>query len=461
MVAGGAGVLVEDPAYTSRFSQTFRIPAGTTSLGFTFHLEGFAPDPIGPPDAFEVALLDHCTGLPVVSTAQGLTETDALLNVQADGTTYFGNQVTVAGLSTSGSVGDYSQPHSVVVDLRDVTPDTVATLFFDLLGFGAVNSRVVIDDVFLVTSGDSPPTSLTLGHTSVAENAAGAAVGDLTVTDPDVGDTHTFTVTDPRFEVVGATLKLKTGVALDFEAEPTVALSVTATDAGGLSITRPFTITVVDVNEAPTSLTLGNATVPENAPGAAIGDLTVTDPDVGDTHTFTVSDPRFEVAGATLKLKTGVALDFESEPTVAPLRHRHRRRRPLDHPRVHDHGRQRERGPHVTDPGQRGGAGERRRRRRRRPHGHRPRRRRHPHLHRQRPPVRGRRRHAEAQDRRDPRLRGRTIGRPSPSPPPTPAGCRSSGRSRSTSSTSTRCPRRSPSTTAASPRGRPARRSGR
>src|SRR5204863_280118 len=120
------------------------------------------------------------------------------------------------------------------------------------------------------------PTALDLRNASVPENAAGAAIGTLTVTDPDVGDTHTFTVSD--------------------------------TDIGGLSISRSFTIAVNDVNEAPTALDLSNASVPENAAGAAIGTLTVTDPDAGDTHTFTVSDSRFEVVGTTLKLKDGVSL---------------------------------------------------------------------------------------------------------------------------------------------------------
>ena len=107
-VTGGVGVLDEDSTFTSRLSQTFQVPAGATSLRFTFHTEGFAADATGPPDAFEVALLDAGTGQPAAGVIQDLTGTDALLNVQADGTTYFGSQVTIAGISASGAVGDYS-----------------------------------------------------------------------------------------------------------------------------------------------------------------------------------------------------------------------------------------------------------------------------------------------------------------------------------------------------------------
>ncbi len=136
------------------------------------------------------------------------------------------------------------------------------------------------------------------------------------MTDPDVGDTHTFTVSDPRFQVVGNVLELASGVSLSHETEPTVPLAITATDQGGLSVTDNFTITVLHVNHAPTNVTLDNTTVLEDAPGAVIGNLTVTDPDVGDTHTFTVSDPRFQVVGSVLELASGVSLSHETEPTV-------------------------------------------------------------------------------------------------------------------------------------------------
>src|SRR5206468_905820 len=105
-----------------------------------------------------------------------------------------------------------------------------------------------------------------------------------------VGDVHTFAVSDDRFEVVGGALKLKEGISLDQDAEPAVSVDVTATDSGGLSFTRDFTITitVASGNTAPTDLSLNGSTVAENAAGAAIGTLTVTDPDAGDTHTFAV-----------------------------------------------------------------------------------------------------------------------------------------------------------------------------
>ena len=91
------------------------------------------------------------------------------------------------------------------------------------------------------------PDDITLSASQVAEGQDGATVGKLTAHDPDSGDTHTYTVSDARFEVTSdGTLKLKAGQHLDYAAEKTVALTVTATDAGGLSTQKTFTLNVQD-----------------------------------------------------------------------------------------------------------------------------------------------------------------------------------------------------------------------
>ena len=71
----------------------------------------------------------------------------------------------------------------------------------------------------------------------------------------DAGDTHTWTVDDVRFEIVGGQLRLVAGQSLDFEAEPTVNLTITATDQGG--------------GVGP-KLTIENAIAAANANGAAV-----------------------------------------------------------------------------------------------------------------------------------------------------------------------------------------------
>ncbi len=163
---------------------------------------------------------------------------------------------------------------------------------------------------------NAAPTGIDLASATVVENTSGAVVGALTVVDPDDGDAHSFAVSDDRFEVVDGQLKLRDGISLDFEATPSLDVVVTATDKAGNQVYETFSIAVGDVNEAQTSLALGNGHVTENAVGAVVGTIFVADPDAGDIQSLQVSDSRFEVVDNALKLKDGVSLDFEIEPSI-------------------------------------------------------------------------------------------------------------------------------------------------
>lgn len=167
-----------------------------------------------------------------------------------------------------------------------------------------------------VTDVNDAPSSISLAANTVNENAAGAVIGTLSSVDEDAVDTVTYSVSDARFEIVGDQLKLKAGVSLDFETASSIVLDVTATDAAGLTFTQQFTITVTDVNEAPSAISLNVASVSEKDAAAVIGTLTTTDVDAGDTVSYSVSDARFEVVGGELKLKSGVFLDYATASSI-------------------------------------------------------------------------------------------------------------------------------------------------
>jgi hypothetical protein len=105
-----------------------------------------------------------------------------------------------------------------------------------------------LDGISLVL-GNQAPTDIGLSQVTVVENTDGAVVGTVTVHDPNAADTHTLTVSDPRFEIVDSVLKLKDGYRLDHTTEPAVAFDITAVDRGGLSLTKTFVISVRYVNE--------------------------------------------------------------------------------------------------------------------------------------------------------------------------------------------------------------------
>ncbi|KOR28170.1 hypothetical protein TI03_05325, partial [Achromatium sp. WMS1] len=193
---------------------------------------------------------------------------------------------------------------------------TYGTVDFTNVTIG--NARIFEVQPTLSASTNRAPTAITLDNTEVTENIIGDVVGNLTVVDPNTNDTHTFSVNDDRFEVASNTLKLKDGQSLDYETNSTIDLVVTAKDNGGLTKSQVFTITVQDQddNDAPTDITLDDNWVEENKTADIVGNLTVTDSNPDDTHTFSVDDARFEIIDNKLKLRNGVALDYEVATSV-------------------------------------------------------------------------------------------------------------------------------------------------
>jgi Ca2+-binding RTX toxin-like protein len=98
---------------------------------------------------------------------------------------------------------------------------------------------------------NQPPTAITLTNATIQENVAGGTIGALTVSDPNGDTAFTFATSDARFQVTGSPgayqLALASGVALDYETEHSVNVTVTATDAGGLSSSQTLNIGVVDM----------------------------------------------------------------------------------------------------------------------------------------------------------------------------------------------------------------------
>ena len=145
---------------------------------------------------------------------------------------------------------------------------------------------------------------------TLAERTPGAVVGRLSTVDADPDDAHVYALDDPRFEVAGDVLKLRDGVAVDYDDGPSIALQVTSTDRRGLSCTAAFTLAVLDLNRAPTAIFLDNLAVTERVPGAIVGLLSTSDPDIDDVHAYGVDDARFEIVETLLKLRDDVAVNY-------------------------------------------------------------------------------------------------------------------------------------------------------
>ncbi|MGB6301566.1 MAG: PKD domain-containing protein, partial [Rivularia sp. (in: cyanobacteria)] len=154
----GQAVLTEESRLNSSFTQNFIIPEEAKYLQFTILESDLDSSNLAPGDAFEVALLNN-QNLSLAGTAAGLTQTDALLNIQHDGDTYFSNKVNISGTTSSGNQIDLNVTRTVTIDISHINPNTEATLYFDLLGFGDKESRVVIDNVRILTDDILIPTA--------------------------------------------------------------------------------------------------------------------------------------------------------------------------------------------------------------------------------------------------------------------------------------------------------------
>ncbi|MCV9387600.1 LamG-like jellyroll fold domain-containing protein [Reichenbachiella ulvae] len=153
------------------------------------------------------------------------------------------------------------------------------------------------------------PTDLSLSATSVLENAAiGTVVATISTTDADVDDSFTYSLVASSGDVVALGQdeiivevdnalpfvisgdQIVTNAELDFETRSSYDVELTVSDAAGDSYTESFTLTVENVAEAPVAISLSNNTIAENnALQEVIGELSVEDPDQGETYTYSVS----------------------------------------------------------------------------------------------------------------------------------------------------------------------------
>ncbi|XP_048577481.1 protocadherin Fat 4 isoform X2 [Nematostella vectensis] len=178
-----------------------------------------------------------------------------------------------------------------------------------------------------ITDQNDAPTGINLpgngGDLSVYENSrSGTVISAIKLVDQD-GDPPSCSLTDDaggRVAVQGT--NLITGSAnSDFEESAVLHITLSCSDGKVQSIQKSFNITVKDVNEVPTDITLSHRQVLENEANTRIGIITVTDPDVNQSHRCTVCDVIDEgrcdasadfIVDERLQLLTSRGLDFES-----------------------------------------------------------------------------------------------------------------------------------------------------
>jgi hypothetical protein len=288
---------------------------------------------------------DGTTNFVYTFTRTGAT-TDALtVNYTVGGTATFNTDYTQTGAAsftaTTGTVTFAAGSDTATVTI-DPTADTNVeddeTVTLNLApGTGyaigttdAVVGIITNTDTDTETPSNQAPTDLALSATTVDENVpVNTVIGTFSTTDPDSGNSFTYSLVtgtgdtdNTAFSIVGNQLQINNSP--DFETKNSYSIRVKTTDQGGLEFEKVLVITVNDVNEtpsnlAPTDLALSATTVNENvAPNTVIGTFSSTDPDTGNTFTYSLvagtgdtDNTAFSIVGNQLQINNSP--DFETK----------------------------------------------------------------------------------------------------------------------------------------------------
>ncbi|TXC78672.1 cadherin domain-containing protein [Luteibaculum oceani] len=147
-----------------------------------------------------------------------------------------------------------------------------------------------------ITYSNHAPTAINLTATSIDENAgANALVGTMSSVDQNSGQTHSYSFVagtgdtdNGSFSIDGNSLKATNN--LNFEVKSSYSVRIRTTDNLGCFYDQTVSITVNDVNDDITAVSLDNSDINENASvNAVIGNVIVSDEDQGQIHQYFLS----------------------------------------------------------------------------------------------------------------------------------------------------------------------------
>ena len=180
-----------------------------------------------------------------------------------------GDNLTVSELEiASGNGSLVSKGNGVWEYTPDDNDDTSVSFSYTITDDGETNGtadhKTASGTATLdITPVDEPvtnhaPTAINLDNNSIKENnAAGFKVSTLSASDPDVGDSFTYSLVDNYgdnnlFTITGTSLNISP--ITNYEDKSSYDIKLHVVDAGGLGIDSIKTIDVINQNEAPTSI---------------------------------------------------------------------------------------------------------------------------------------------------------------------------------------------------------------
>ncbi|MDO9104182.1 MAG: putative Ig domain-containing protein, partial [Methylovulum sp.] len=239
---------------------------------------------------------DAPVGLPTITgtAQQGQTLTAATAGISdADGLGIF-SYIWKADSTTIGSATGNTYTLTAAEVGKTIT---VVVSYTD--GHGTAESITSNATAAVASLGESnnAPTNLNLSATNLDENvAANTAIGSFTSTDPDTGNTFTYSLvggvgsTDNNAFTISGNQLLING-SPDFESRSSYSIRVRSTDQSGLFVDKVLNINVNDQNDAPLAArALSDQSASENSAFSyTIPANSFSDVDAGDTLSYSAT----------------------------------------------------------------------------------------------------------------------------------------------------------------------------
>ena len=202
-------------------------------------------------------------------------------------------------------------------DFYTITADAAHGGFSETIQIAGVRNLSSADYVFDNSHDNRPPTDIMVSNLTVDENsAAGTVIGVISAIDPDVSDVVSFALTNDAngmFKLVDG--KLVVAKPADFETTAQYAITITATDQVGNSLTKSFTVGIHDVK------------VGDTVAGTAGDDAFTYSPDLtfdrfdglGGVDTVSVTDDTIVVTADGADLVFSLIMDGNAGSGVTPV----------------------------------------------------------------------------------------------------------------------------------------------
>ena len=263
------------------------------------------------------SLTDHTDFGSVAAASGTVVRTFTIENLGNASLTLNGTPTVAVSGAHAADFTVSAQPTSPVAALGTTTfqvtfnPSDVGTRSATLSINNDDSDETPYDFAIQGTGLNSAPTDITLSASAIDENVpADSTVGTLSSTDPDAGNTFTYTLVtgtgdtdNASFNISGSSLRITSSP--NYEAKSSYSVRVRSSDQGSLTYEKAFTITINNVNEAPINTGLPVISGTNKVGGTlSVTSGTWTDAD-GDTLTYSY---QWKAGGADIAGNTSSTL---------------------------------------------------------------------------------------------------------------------------------------------------------